>query len=280
MSSAASIPPPHLETAPDRAPDGDGWPRWPPPLAFAALLLGFGGAMLAGTILIGIGTAFGSSLSNPTPFITNVATIVQDGCLIASALFFASRVARPTPDQFGLRAVRWWPALGWALLTFAVFFVVLYAWTLAIDQGTNNDETAKALGANRDSVPIVAMAALVTTVVAPFSEEFVFRGFVYGALRNWNRWIGAVITGLLFGGVHALGAPWQNLIPLAVLGFLLCLLRERTGSIYPGIGLHCANNSIAFGGLRHWGVEILPLFLAAGATIWMIALYVRVRWGP
>jgi uncharacterized protein len=280
MSSAASIPPPHLETAPDAPPPAGAWPSWPPIFAPAALLLGFGATLVLAYILFGIASAFGSPLANPTPFVTNLATILQDGCLIAAALFFASRVARPRPWQFGLRATRFWPALGWGVLTFAAFFVVLYVWTQLIGQGTNNDETAKALGANRDSVLIVALAALLTTVLAPFAEEFVFRGFMYGALRNWNRWIGAVIVGLLFGGVHAFGAPWQNLIPLAVLGFLLCLLRERTSSIYPGIGLHCANNSIAFGGLRHWGIEILPLFMASAALLWSGAILIRARWGP
>jgi uncharacterized protein len=48
-----------------------------------------------------------------------------------------------------------------------------------------------------------------------------------------------------------------------VLGFVLCLVRWRTGSLYPCIGLHALNNSIAFGVLQDWDWQILPT--AAGA---------------
>jgi hypothetical protein len=58
----------------------------------------------------------------------------------------------------------------------------------------------------------------------------------------------------------------------------LFLLREKTGSLYPGIALHCANNSIAFGVSQHWGWQIGVLFLAAATAIWVVAIAVRVRW--
>ena len=35
--------------------------------------------------------------------------------------------------------------------------------------------------------------------------------------------------------------------PLALLGFIFCLVYERTGSLYPVIALHAFNNTIAFG---------------------------------
>ena len=35
--------------------------------------------------------------------------------------------------------------------------------------------------------------------------------------------------------------------PLAGLGFMFCLVYERTGSLYPVIALHALNNAIAFG---------------------------------
>ena len=34
--------------------------------------------------------------------------------------------------------------------------------------------------------------------------------------------------------------------PLAALGFMFCLVYERTGSLYPVIALHALNNAIAF----------------------------------
>ena len=62
------------------------------------------------------------------------------------------------------------------------------------------------------------------------------------------------ITGLLFGGVHAGSAPALDLVPLAALGFGLCLLYRYTGSLYPCIAAHSLNNSLAFAQPR--GLEL------------------------
>ena len=36
------------------------------------------------------------------------------------------------------------------------------------------------------------------------------------------------------------------------IGFVLCLLRWRTGSLYPCMALHSFNNSVALGVELHW----------------------------
>jgi uncharacterized protein len=90
----------------------------------------------------------------------------------------------------------------------------------------------------------------------------------------------AIVTGLVFGAIHAGSADWEFLLPLGVFGFLLCMLRERTGSLYPCIALHCANNSLAFGVSQDWGWEIPVLFVAALSLISVAALLVRARWTP
>ena len=64
-------------------------------------------------------------------------------------------------------------------------------------------------------------------------------------------------------------------MPLAFFGFALCLLRENTGSLYPCIALHCANNSLAFGVSQHWNWQILVLFVSALGTISLTGLVVR-----
>ena len=35
-------------------------------------------------------------------------------------------------------------------------------------------------------------------------------------------------------------------LPLIVLGVVLCVVRERTGSLYPCIAIHAINNTIAY----------------------------------
>ncbi len=279
-SEAASIPPP-LQSAPDDAPaprrgDGDD-PGWRPITSLFALLAGFGGAIV-GAIVVGlIAGLFGASLTDPPPSVAIIGTVVQDVCLVAAALFFARLAARPRPSHFGLRATRLWPAVGWAALAYGTFYAFTAAWVALLGTKPVDENLPKQLGADKSTVALIAVALLVS-VVAPLSEEFFFRGYFYGALRNWNVLWATLITGLVFGSIHAGSAQWEFLLPLAFFGAALCWLRERTGSLYPGIVLHCANNSIAFGVSQHWGWEIAALFLGSVSVFWVIAILIRTRW--
>ena len=67
-------------------------------------------------------------------------------------------------------------------------------------------------------------------------------------------------------------APAVYLIPLAFLGFVLCLIRWRTRSLYPCMALHSANNALALGvNQLGWNVsEIGGLMLASWVVIAVI----------
>ena len=74
--------------------------------------------------------------------------------------------------------------------------------------------------------------------------------------RRMGPWLAALITGVVFGLIHGLSSPIEFLPPLALLGFVLCILRWRTGSIYPCFVLHATNNAIALElGISHKTVE-------------------------
>src|SRR5204862_193057 len=104
---------------------------------------------------------------------------------------------------------------------------------------------------------------------APVAEELFFRGFMYGALRRPIGWVGAaIVTGLVFGLIHAGGTSAVFLLPLAVLGFLLCVLYRRTGSLVPGMGVHAFNNALALGTSLHWETwQVLAVVLGAPALV-------------
>jgi membrane protease YdiL (CAAX protease family) len=206
--------------------------------------------------------------------------MVQDLCLIAAAILFAGMAGRPLPEQFGLRPTSPWKALGWMVAAFVTFYAVTLIWVAIVGGNPDDQKLPDELGADRSTIALLAVAFLVS-VVAPIAEEFFFRGFFYGALRNWRGVVpAAIITGLVFGAIHAGSADWEFLLPLGVFGFLLCLVRERTGSLYPCIVLHCANNSLAFGVSQDWGWEIPVLFVCALGLIALAALAVRARWTP
>jgi membrane protease YdiL (CAAX protease family) len=283
VPSSATSPPfglaPELPEGVERRPPPDR-PGWRPWTAWAALVAAFGAALM-GALVVGVIAAIaGADFSNPTPAVNIAATIVQDLCLIGSAVLFASMAGRPLPVQFGLRRTRFWPAVGWMALAFFAFYVFTLVWVSIVGANTDDTKLTDDLGVDRSTVALLGAAFLVS-VVAPIAEEFFFRGYFFGALRNWKGlWPAAIITGLVFGGIHVGSAELALLLPLAFFGFVLCLLRERTGSLLPCMVLHCANNSLAFGVSQHWDWQIPVLFVSALSLISLVAVVVRARWRP
>lgn len=84
-------------------------------------------------------------------------------------------------------------------------------------------------------------------VLAPWAEEVVFRGAILRKLleifSRQMHWVAIVISAIIFGAVHMNMAQGVNAF---VLGLLLGWMFYRTGSIFPGIVLHWANNTIAY----------------------------------
>ena len=275
---SAHPPPPLLPEVPDGVTPSSGLPRWKPWSSIVALVAAFG-ATLAGAIFIGIVAAIaGADFDDPPPAVSISATVVQDACLIGSAVLFARMAGRVTPGQFGLRRSRFWPSTGWIVLVYMVFIGFSAAW-VALLNIKSEENLPEELGVDDSTVALVAVAILVT-VVAPVAEEFFFRGFFFTALRNWKGlWPAAILTGITFGAIHAGSSPVGYLVPLAALGVLLCLLYARTGSLYPCIALHCINNSIAFGVSQDWGWEIVVLLASSLAAITLLLWAVHRRFG-
>jgi membrane protease YdiL (CAAX protease family) len=199
-------------------------------------------------------------------------TAVQDGAFVLAAIFFAHLGGRKVAAwQFGLRPTPLWRAVRLTALTLLGFLVFSVLWGEALNSG--KEKLLEQLGVGQ-STALLLLSAGLTCVLAPMCEEFLFRGYIFTALRNWRGvWPAAVITGVLFGAVHAGSAPAADLVPLAGLGFGLCLLYRYTGSLYPCIAVHSLNNSIAFGGLEDWSLlAVVALMVCALA---LIALVVR-----
>ena len=88
------------------------------------------------------------------------------------------------------------------------------------------------------------MAFFALVIVAPIMEELIFRGFLYGRLRNsYGVIVAGAIVSLLFGVLHG---QWNVGVNVAVMSAVMCGMREITGTVYAGILLHMAKNFIAF----------------------------------
>lgn len=275
-----SIPPPSTvpdAPAPDSPPperdDEPGWGVWAAP---AAVLLGLGLGLLGSAVVGIVAAAAGSSLSHPSPAVNLSADLAFDLAFVTAALYLAARAGALRAASFGFRRVRVRLAVG-AMAAAAVGYYLVTALYAALFRLHGKDKLPSELGVNKSTAALVA-AAVFVCVVAPICEELFFRGFIFGALRRWRVWVGgreigtwlaAIITGIFFGLVHAGSASGKYLIPLGFLGFVLCLVRWRTRSLYPCMALHAINNALALGyNQLHWNAaEIFGLMVAALCVI-------------
>jgi len=83
--------------------------------------------------------------------------------------------------------------------------------------------------------------ALVLIVLAPITEEPVFRGFVLSAWLRRGTALGLVMSGFLFALFHFQLAA---IIPLTFLGIALGLLVHRSNSLYASMIAHACYNTI------------------------------------
>jgi uncharacterized protein len=272
-----SLPPPyaypHPGAPPERPelPEGvPGTPPWPPWTAPVALVAGFAMALVGAILIAILATIGGYGINDQPPGVTIAATVVQDLALVGAAVVFARMTTRPRPQDFGLRRVSLKPAVKWMAIGWGVFFVFSAIWAAVLNLD-ETDDLPKELGADKNHIAALAAVGVLVCVVAPICEELFFRGFFFTALRNWHGpWLAVVLTGIVFGGIHAGSAPAGFLVPLMVLGGALCVIYWKTGSLLPCIALHSLNNALAFGVSQDWGWEIPVIMAGALAVIAVI----------
>jgi uncharacterized protein len=259
------------EEPPESDPTRSPTTQWRPWTAAIAL---FGGLVLAavGGLIVDLPASllFGVKLSSEhiPAGLTIADTAVQDVAFVLAAIYCAQIGTRKVRSwQFGLRRPGASRTTTVALVVglLVLFILLSVIWSEVFNP--EKEELLKQLGSNEGTALLLLSAAL-TCVVAPICEEFLFRGYIFTALRNWQGTLpAALITAVLFGGVHVGSAPALDLVPLAGLGFGLCLLYRYTGSLYPCIVAHSLNNSLAFSSLENWSWQTPVLMVGALAAV-------------
>ena len=89
----------------------------------------------------------------------------------------------------------------------------------------------------------VVFSALALAVWTPIAEEVFFRGFILqGLAGRWGFAPALVVSAAIFSALHL--AP-ALLLPVFFTGLLLGYLYRRTGSLWPCIAVHAAQNLVA-----------------------------------
>jgi membrane protease YdiL (CAAX protease family) len=96
------------------------------------------------------------------------------------------------------------------------------------------------------------MAFISLVILPPIAEEIIFRGFVFSGFRKRMVFIvSALCTSVLFAIPHLFeseggGLLWIAAIDTFILSCVLCTLREKTGRLWSGMGVHALKNGLAF----------------------------------
>ncbi len=101
-------------------------------------------------------------------------------------------------------------------------------------------------------------AALIflAVVIAPISEEFVFRAGLYRFLKGrFSARTALVVSSLLFAMMHF---NTLSFLPLLLIGMLLCRAYERSGNILVPIGFHALFNANTIALLVLAGPQVAP----------------------
>ncbi len=265
MEASLTPPPPERPEMPDGAERPPEWPAWFAWVGFLVAIMGV--LVLIGTVAAIVGA------DGESPEFVVIATLAQGAVFVGTAVWFASRVAKPKAWHFGLRRTRFWPAVGWAALGVVSFFVISAVYGAIVNVDSEQD-VVESLGGDEGTFGLV-IAGLMVIAVAPVVEEVFFRGFFYRALRSrFPIAAAAAMDGVLFGVIHFNFDGADGLLilpPLALLGFIFCLVYEKTGSLYPVIGMHAFNNSLAYAVQADdgWQVSVVagPLVLVACALV-------------
>jgi hypothetical protein len=226
---------------PERAEREPGWSWNDLFLALAVTILGAALVVLAGRGLIAtLGVRAEERLIDPAVYVVGAGVYLA---AILGVYLFGARKAGW--GALGLRGARWpYLAVVPLLLCVQLFLLVLVNSAVSALAGGFENPQVDALTGGRvlSTGELVALLILVAGLV-PFAEELLFRGMLYPLLR---RRMGAVLAVVLNAACFAAAHVVPLLLPgLFVVGLILAALRERSGSIWPGVFLHALQNGTA-----------------------------------
>ncbi|MBL9038793.1 MAG: CPBP family intramembrane metalloprotease [Archangium sp.] len=182
--------------------------------------------------------------------------LCQGLVFVGLPFFVLRRVGREPAPLLGLSEFTW-PS---ALFGLAIGALVFFAWAvplMTIAQHVFPPELVKLLDGsaifrNRTEVELTLIVSGVV-IAAPLGEEFFFRGVLQRALlERLDGPRAVVVTALIFSAFHF---DPVGLAARFAIGLGVGLLAWRTGSIWPGVFAHAANN----------GISTLAYFLSSGA---------------
>ena len=159
---------------------------------------------------------------------------------------FLARTSRQLADNLGAAC----KAVAGGLVALYGLNELVYRLTrLVVSNQTNLNDTT--ISAQIEDAP--HMTLLIVIFLAPFVEEVLFRGLVFGDLRRKSAAVGYLVSCLLFALLHVWQFAVVNrdityfllMLQYLVPGLVLAWVYDRTGTLWTSIGLHAAANALS-----------------------------------
>ncbi len=167
---------------------------------------------------------------------------VQQAFILICPLVYAWYMKADAKKLFSFKAPKVKGVLGGICLAFGGLLLALVVGALLTPVFPQSAESLKALDEmiKGQSVWVII---LVMAVMPAIGEEFLFRGFLMGTLREKCKpWIAIVATTLIFAAYHM---SVLKMFTISIIGLGLTVAAYMTGSIYTSMIMHFINNFIS-----------------------------------
>lgn len=230
-------------------------PHWPvtiPEFLFAAMLVFAGGFLLQSAAHWAFSAKIAGAADRTGLELFVYGAGFHLGILSGCALFPALRRRlyadygseppsfRPAPAPAWDDVLRY--AAGTVIIALPVLTILSLGWTELLRAFSLPDEPQDLIGifAHTQSPAVIAGMLFVACVLAPLSEELLFRAGLYRYIRQkLGRTPALLLSGVCFGMLHG---NWAGFVPLAVLGMILAIVYEATGSLRVAVVAHSLFN--------------------------------------
>ena len=218
------------------------------------------GEKIAGTILFAVYLVVLPFVTDPlfrfvgrlldTTISATVQSVIYYYVLFAVTLIvfhkFVARTSRNFADNLGVACRNMLLGL---IALYGLNELVYRLSSLVISNRTNLNDTT--ISAQIQDAPRVTL--LIIVFLAPFIEEVLFRGLVFGNLKSKSRVVAYLVSCLLFALLHVWQFAvvqqdityFQLMVQYLVPGAVLAWAYESSGTLWTSIGLHAVANALS-----------------------------------
>lgn len=167
---------------------------------------------------------------------------VQQAFILICPLVYAWYMKADFKKVFSIKPPHIKGVLGGICLALAGFMLALVAGALLTPVFPQSAESLKAMDEMIKGQPAWVLF-LVMAAMPAIGEEFLFRGFLMGTLREKCKpWVAIVATTLIFAAYHM---SLLKMFTISIIGLGLTVAAYMTGSIFVSMLMHFINNSVS-----------------------------------